>query len=212
MNTTTDVMDRLKVETADLHTAAERHPFQAAMIRGNLGRAGYAAYLGQVLHVHRTLEGRLSSLRADARVAAVATDDRFRAAAIVEDLAALDGDGEAAPATPQTARLIETIDAAGVPELLGMLYVLEGSTNGGRFIAKAVGRSLGISPGPGLRYLDPYGDQQQARWASFKEDVRAASFSPDEHDRIIEGAKAMFRGLVEAFDDLQEGCTRPLVV
>lgn len=202
MERATDVMDRLKRETADLHTAAERHPFQASMIRGLLDREGYAAYLEQILHVHRTLEDRLASLRADARVAGVATDCRFRAGVIADDLAVLGGSGMEASATPGTARLIETIDAAGVPGLLGMLYVLEGSTNGGRFIARAVGKSLGLGPGPGLRYLDPYGDEQQARWGSFKEDFRTAAFTQDEQDRAVEGAKAMFRGLIEVFDDL----------
>ncbi len=210
MHTTPDVMDRLKQETAELHAAAERHPFQAAMIRGALGREGYAAYLGQILLVHRALEDRLGSLRADARVAAIATDARFRTAAIVEDLAALDGRDTDHAATQGTARLIQSIEVAEIPELLGMLYVLEGSTNGGRFIARAVGRSLGLPPGPGLRYLDPYGDEQPARWEAFKDDLRAAAFTPAEHGRMVDGAKAMFRGLVRVFDDLQKVSARPL--
>ncbi len=205
-----DVMDRLKAETADLHTAAERHPFQASMIRGLLGREGYAAYLEQILHVHRALEDRLATLRGDVRVAAVATDCRFRAGLIAEDLGVLGGRGMEMSATPGTARLIGRIDAAGVPELLGMLYVLEGSTNGGRFIARAVGKSLGLGPVAGLRYLDPYGDEQQVRWGAFKEDFRGAAFTPDEQSLAVEGAKAMFRGLIEVFDDLAANQESPV--
>ena len=210
MHATIDVINRLKNETADLHAVAERHPFQAAMIRGSVGRQGYAAYLAQVLIVHRALEDRLASMRTDARVRTIATNGRFRADVIEGDLRALRSDGVAAAPTPGATRLVERIGKADAPELLGMLYVLEGSTNGGRFIAKAVGRSLGLEPGPGLRYLDPYGEEQKGKWEVFKEDFRRASFTPDERDRAIEGAKAMFRGLVEVFDDLQANHTSPV--
>jgi heme oxygenase len=50
-------------------------------------------------------------------------------------------------------------------EALGMLYVLEGSTLGGRFILRALAER-GIED-PDLTFLDPYGAETGARWRAF---------------------------------------------
>ena len=53
--------------------------------------------------------------------------------------------------------------------LLGILYVLEGSTNGSKFIARKVRPAYELpATGEGSAYLDPYGDVQPARWQEFK--------------------------------------------
>lgn len=50
-------------------------------------------------------------------------------------------------------------------EALGLLYVLEGSTLGGRAILHALARQ-GVAD-PDLAFLDPYGAATGARWRSF---------------------------------------------
>jgi heme oxygenase len=50
-------------------------------------------------------------------------------------------------------------------EALGMLYVLEGSTLGGRSILRALAER-GIAD-PDLAFLDPYGAETGARWRTF---------------------------------------------
>ena len=50
------IMARLKTETADLHTAAESSPLQRQLVKGDLSRDQYAAFLGQMYLVHAALE------------------------------------------------------------------------------------------------------------------------------------------------------------
>lgn len=50
-------------------------------------------------------------------------------------------------------------------EALGAMYVLEGSTLGGKIILKTL-RSRGVSTGE-LHFLDPYGKQAGAMWRTF---------------------------------------------
>jgi heme oxygenase len=50
-------------------------------------------------------------------------------------------------------------------EALGAMYVLEGSTLGGRIILKTL-RSKGVSTGD-LHFLDPYGQDARALWRAF---------------------------------------------
>lgn len=52
-------------------------------------------------------------------------------------------------------------------EAAGALYVLEGSTLGGKVIAKAL-RKLENWPITGTNYLDPYGSATGAKWAQFQ--------------------------------------------
>lgn len=77
-------------------------------------------------------------------------------------------------------------------EALGMLYVLEGSTLGGRFIAGALA-ARGVTD-PDLAFLDPYGSATGARWRAFLT-VLAREVGADE--RLVADA---CRGAVRAFD------------
>jgi heme oxygenase len=55
-----------------------------------------------------------------------------------------------------------TLPIASLPAALGGLYVLEGSSLGGRLILRAL-RARGVDTS-GLAFLDPYGEQTGAHW------------------------------------------------
>lgn len=200
------IMERLKLETADLHTAAETHEFQKNLVKGELPRAAYVAWLGQMLLIHRALEARLRQLRAKhAGAAQLLKDCQFQEPYLREDLAHFGADADAIMPLPATTRLINTIErtwAADPLTVLGYHYVLEGSNNGNKYIAKALQKSLGLQPGAGLRYLDPYADNQRAVWSQFKEDMNAIEFTAAERDSIVEAAKDLFRAIGELSTDL----------
>jgi heme oxygenase len=200
-------MIRLKTETRELHTHAESRALQQGIATGEVDRASFSAYLGQLYHVHRALESALEESRsAHPAITAVATDDRMRMPDLDRDLAfhGLDGGkievGEAA--TRFRSRIEETA-ASNPTALLGALYVLEGSTNGGRFLARSLRKSWGLD-GDGLDYFDPYGDEQPQRWAAFKHDMDQASFEPTEEQAIIEMAKATFLAIAEVSDEVSQ--------
>jgi heme oxygenase len=85
--------------------------------------------------------------------------------------------------------------------LLGALYVLEGSTNGGRFLARRLRTSWGLDD-EGLSYFDPYGDEQPQRWAAFRRDMDRASFEAADEEAIVEMAKATFVAIAEVSDEV----------
>jgi heme oxygenase len=79
--------------------------------------------------------------------------------------------------------------------------VLEGSTNGGRFLARALRKSWNLD-GEGLSYFDPYGEEQPQKWAAFRRDMDEASFEADQEEAIIEMAKATFLAIAEVSDEV----------
>lgn len=192
----TDIMARLRDESADLHHQAETQEFQQRMFRGALGRDEYAAWLGQMWLVHRELEAALGRLRvADPRFAAVRAE-HFKSARLAADLTAL-GAAEPAP-LPATARLLARIADLGRREplaLLGYHYVLEGSCNGNRILARRLLPALGLDAATAGRYLDPYGERQREVWARFKEEMQAVELAPAERDALVAAARELFAAI-----------------
>jgi heme oxygenase len=121
------------------------------------------------------------------------------------DLAAFRADANGVAPTAGTRAFLEWLDSPDgrAPlALLGCHYVVEGSNNGSRYIAKAIRRAFGIEGSAGVEYLDPYGDEQPARWARFKSDLDSAGLGEVEADRLVAAAKVMFETIGRISDDL----------
>lgn len=198
----------LKQATAELHTRAEKHPSQAKLLTGRATSDEYAAFLAQMAALHYCLEAALRGLSEVSAVAGVVRPYHFREAAASADLAALGY--PASMVTPLAATLCfcERLQAMleGDPvSLLGVLYVLEGATNGGRFIAAAVRPSLSLPEGIGTAYLDPHGSLQHERWAQFKTSVDELELSPAQRSAVITAARETFNAVY----DILEGLNSP---
>jgi heme oxygenase len=202
------VMQRLKTETRDLHTHAETRALQRAIAAGEVARTTFSAYLGQLYHVHRSLESALENSRGTIPiVAALATGDRMRVPDLERDLAFFGVNRDELAAGESARRFSEQIEQTRKTDpvaLLGALYVLEGSTNGGRFLARALRKSWDLD-GEGLSYFDPYGDEQPQKWAAFKQQMDDASLEAGQEDAIVEMAKVTFHAIADVSDEVSAG-------
>lgn len=52
---------------------------------------------------------------------------------------------------------------------LGSLYVIEGSSVGGRILARHFGERLGMRPDTGCRFFAGYGERTSQMWSAFGE-------------------------------------------
>ena len=206
------IMTLLKSATADLHQAAESSPLQRRLAKGELPRDLYAAFLGQMYLVHAALEQAVRDASAShPGFSAVVREYHDREQQLCEDLAFLGVDlDDVTPIGATTAMLTDVArTAADRPiALLGMLYVLEGSTNGSKYIARAIRKAYQLEQGPGVAYLDPHGELQQDRWQAFKSDMDSVGFTESESEAIVATAKAMFRSITEISDELSEHSER----
>lgn len=118
------------------------------------------------------------------------TVGRRRLPLLKKDLEAL-GLGEAALAgVPECPAASDLVDTAG--RALGSIYVMEGSTLGGKVITKALSAAPWLPPG-GFSFFNPYGDETGARWREFV--AFAETASPTATDEIVQGAVDTFRQL-----------------
>lgn len=196
------IMTRLKSATDDHHRRAEGKALQQNLFKGILPRETYAAYLAELRRIHGALEQRLEELASEQdTLAGVYRTQYARSQDLDADLAFF-GHRER-DATPAAEALLADIDhwAEESPAaLLGALYVLEGSMNGNKFIARVLMKAWSLAPGPGLRYLMPYGEKQPAIWAQFKADMDAQDLSADDEGAIIASAQRTFDAISDIAD------------
>jgi heme oxygenase len=196
----------LKERTADHHHRAERHPIQGAIARGQIELTTFGLWLAQLQAIHRALETRLTEQASrDERVGALFVPHHRRAAALERDLDSLSIDAASRRTLPATERFVVWIDqlAARSPSaLIGVLYVFEGSTNGGQYLARALRRSPHFADGRGLSALDPHGERTTELWGQFRASLDALPFDSSERDAIVAAAAATFDAMSSVLDDV----------
>ncbi|MBU6413174.1 MAG: biliverdin-producing heme oxygenase [Planctomycetes bacterium] len=185
--------DRLKADTSAAHVRAERHPFQATMITGRLSAAGYAQWLHQMRIVHAALDRAITTATAGSLLSKVADKSHTKTHLIDADLATLAPVSTTPLASANHAASLSSTDIGAV----GMFYVLEGSTNGGIYIARALQRAL---PTAGTSFLNPYGEAVRTRWQTVRDALN--TLPAGAHDQIIAAATRTFDAITNLSEEL----------
>jgi heme oxygenase len=187
------IMQRLRAETRAQHEATEAIPFSAAILGRTLPRSAYAAQLAAYLPVHRALEAAIAGGSHPALLR-VWSDDMRRTGLLEADLDELGATGEdarvARPEAEAMAAWIHELSSADPVAVLGVLYVLEGSTLGGAILRRHLADAYGLTDA-GLRYYAPYGSHPKPHWVAFGERMNAAICDPDA-DRVVAAAAETF--------------------
>ena len=198
----TGIMGRLKAETAEQHAIAEAKPLEAALVAGSIYHDQYKQYLGQRWLIHRELEAATDrALAEDRRLSQLGLPGLYQTANIEADLGYLGVETSTIEPLKGAQNLVGTIQQAPSPAvLMGIYYVFEGSKNGARFIARALGKAWGKTDGEGMKYLDPHGEAQRGLWMKFREDMNAIDWSSEEQDTMVKAAQDTFDA-ISALDD-----------
>jgi len=201
----TGIMGRLKAETAEQHAIAEAKPLEAALVAGSIDHDQYKQYLGQRWLIHRELEAATDrALAEDQRLSQLGLPGLYQTANIEADLGYLGVETSTIEPLKGAQNLVGTIQQAPSPAvLMGIYYVFEGSKNGARFIARALGKAWGKTDGEGMKYLDPHGEAQRGLWMKFREDMNAIDWSSEEQDTMVKAAQHTFDAISALDDEIQ---------
>ena len=77
-------------------------------------------------------------------------------------------------------------------QAFGALYVIEGSTLGGKVIAKMMQRQMETDTTEGFTFFHGYGDETESRWASFKELLNNQATDIVEKENVVKAADETF--------------------
>jgi heme oxygenase len=201
--------DRLRAETKDLHTAAERAGIMPALLRGELALDRYCALLRNLHALYAAMESALTRHAARADVAPVFFPALFRQATLAEDLAVLHGPGWAEQIALRPASLayiarLHELDTTQ-PELLAAhAYVRYlGDLSGGQMLRKIIARSYALGADEGSSFYG-FGDgvAVQAHLQSFRAGLAALRAEPERTDSLVAEARAAFGRHVDLFNEL----------
>ena len=191
---------KLKEATQELHDQAESGSFQIRMVNGEIARIEFATFLGQMRHVHATLDPAIqdAATRCD-RMKHIFMEDHLRLDGIDQDLNDLDSSdlGDPLPATEKFISYINEKREENPSSLIGALYVKEGATNGNKFIAMKLRETMELSADTAMRYLDPHGREQRKRWNDFKRTLNELDLTPQEEEECLDVAKETFRMVMD---------------
>lgn len=177
---TSGLATRLREETRAEHRLAERGAFVHALLRGQLTRERYAAYLLALWPIYDALESGLRRHAGHPVVGPLALPELERGPAIAADLFTRFGlPLGGAPVVPAAAayaeRLHRLADAAPALLVAHAYTRYLGDLSGGQILRRGAARILGLSadPPPGTAGLGFYDFPQIADLERCKRDIRA---------------------------------------
>jgi heme oxygenase len=187
MTTTPRLAPRLKQATLATHRAVERLPIMVRLMSPQVAPRDYLDYLLAMAEVYATLETPLLEALGPERRQELGIVPRLPA--ILQDLARLGVDDQASRSVGPR--------PFGTSAAVGGIYVLEGSTLGGRVIARHLRRCLGAGLGS-TSFLDFHGERASEVWKGFTSGLdRLTAPGRLDADEAVAGAVTAFHCVLE---------------
>jgi heme oxygenase len=172
------ILQALRLETRPAHDALEQNAFNQQLTAGTITEAATAHFLAKMYGFLVPYEARLRQQHLGPEWEA---DTRQRAHLILEDLQLPAAQVAICPAMPPLGTW---------PQLLGAMYVVEGSTLGGQVIS----RQLAKQDIPLRLYFSGYGDRTGPLWKAFCQLLDREATPANQAD-IVQSASLTFQQL-----------------
>ena len=189
------ILEALKTKTAASHANVEASPLMAPISRRSITVPEYTHILEKFYGYFHPLEVCITNLPA---ISTILPDfsSRRKSSSILQDLSFLRG----TTVHPESILLCSDLPKINsASEGLGALYVMEGSTLGGKFISRIIQETLGLTPENGINFFNGYGPQTGVMWKSFGETLTRYSTSGQTEDAVVAAADETFRKLEKWF-------------
>ncbi|MFD2940041.1 biliverdin-producing heme oxygenase [Flavobacterium notoginsengisoli] len=185
-----DFLHNLKTQTADSHKKLEDLSVSKSIMSPEMKLEDYTFYLSLMHDVHNDTEEIVfpffSNLIED-------LEQRRKKHLIEDDLLFLNYTKK------DSAKVFHAAEMS-VPFALGVLYVVEGSTLGGRFILKNVSKCPELSGEKGVSYFNGYGEKTGSFWKAFLNFLSEYEQKHECGDEIIKGAVFAFDSIYKHFE------------
>ncbi|WP_408082741.1 biliverdin-producing heme oxygenase [Flavobacterium plantiphilum] len=179
-------VDRLRLSTSALHKQLESLSLSQLIVSPEITVQKYAEYLQIMepvvrdieLKVYPVISNLISDINRRKKLSLIREDLKVLGFSITNISTEFDADFE-------------------IPFALGIMYVLEGSSLGGRVILKNIENQLGFTAECGAQYFAGYKENTGSLWKSFVSEMVRYEQEQGCGDVIIEGANFAFRLIFE---------------
>ncbi len=175
----------LRLATAAVHERLHHVPVFAALAAGRIDRGAYGGLLARLYGFHEPFE----AAAAQAAPPGLQPAQWRRAHLLRSDMAAL---GRSDAAIAELPRHPAPCVPWSPARAMGCLYVMEGSTLGGRQLARQLGHLLPASAAAGRTFLLAGTGTDHVRWRDFCAALDACGADPAPRDEMVTGALDTF--------------------
>ncbi|QHT70305.1 biliverdin-producing heme oxygenase [Rhodocytophaga rosea] len=179
------ITQELRNKTEENHLRLEQSPILLPLSEGSLTRDNYIVILQHFYGFFQPLESALQAFAIHTHLPDFAS--RRKASLLSIDLKALLGSDYTTPTLSNSLPDIENISQA-----MGCLYVMEGSTLGGKMIYNRVQQHLGLDYTNGASFFYGYGSETGQKWKSFQQALISFSSTFHTDQDIITAANDTF--------------------
>lgn len=179
---TISFLDILRSQTTPSHTGLEDLPISKIIVDPKITNEDYILYLNLMHDVVKNLEDNIYPIL---NPIVDDLDQRIKAPTLVNDILFAKGEIKTYQAPFNTTEI-------SIPFAMGIMYVVEGSTLGGRFILKNIQQSLGFNEENGASYFSGYGNKTGSFWKKFLNILTDFESETNSGDEIIAGADYAF--------------------
>lgn len=183
-------IQQLRNETAAKHEMLEQLPLSSSLMSPHVTIHQYTEYLKEMLPVMHDIEENIFPI-----IQHLITDvnQRNKTQLILHDLNLLETSIQ-----PNSFPLTEKLKEITIPFALGMTYVTEGSTLGGRVILKHL-VATAIPINNATRFFHGYGDRTGPMWTGFIDQLSQYENETGTSKEIIAGANHCFDAIHKHF-------------
>lgn len=179
----------LRSETRTHHESIER---RLAITEAIKSRQQYLRLIERFYGFYVAIEEKLSAFEAELKSAGIDLESRRKSSLLRRDLVSLEKDSGRAAGFERCSKLPEL---STFSQVLGCLYVLEGSTLGGQVISRHFQKTLGIAPEEGGRFFFGYGADTGKMWGILLEQINSHGELLKHHSNVIKAACETFECL-----------------
>jgi len=177
-------LKNLREKTGESHKQLEENKYSKAILDPSVKLADYQTYIAKLYGVTRACERDIFP-----EIASVMPDleERYKSGLIVKDLANTGVSRVGLDNIP-----VFQFTTSGIAAALGVMYVLEGSTLGGKFLYKHINQTLGFDGDNGASYFWGYGQKTGMLWKLFISSLVNYAVEENCEEEIIASAVQTF--------------------
>ncbi len=196
----------LKVQTMEMHEKAHSIPYIKNLLNNDIRLESYIGHLRAFAIIYGTLERQLS-ISNHSGISKFLVDYVPRLPLILKDIENLNAKAvkDIMPAISKALHVADKIllySERSPYKLIGFLYTLDGSLNGGSVFKTHLTKTFGLENHSGISYFEAFDEEYKRFWKNFTETLNNGVAGKQGKEDILSSAKEIFQELTGIYESL----------
>ncbi len=196
----------LKQQTAELHEKAHSIPYIMNLLKNDIPIESYVGHLRSFAIIYGTLERQLSVSKYSG-ISRFLNDYSPKLPFILSDIEKFNAKTvkDIIPAVSKALHVADKIlmySEKSPIKLIGFLYTLDGSLNGGSVFKIHLSKVFGLEDHLGISYFASFNEQYKLFWENFTSTLNSGIADKQEKEDILSSAKEIFIDIMGIYESL----------